>query len=77
VTLEVKDDGVGLGQARNVNSITGAHFGILGMRERAANLGGTLNLEPVPGGGLKVSLTVPISRVLQRNDGSKRAEALA
>jgi signal transduction histidine kinase len=77
VMLEVKDDGVGVGQKGNINSITGAHFGILGMRERAANLGGSLTLEQALGGGLKVTLNVPVSKALHRSDASKRAEALA
>jgi signal transduction histidine kinase len=77
ITLEVTDDGIGLGENGKGKPISGAHFGILGMRERAANLGGTLGLETAPGGGLKVTLTVPLTHGGQRTDPLKRAEALA
>ena len=77
VTLEVTDDGVGLGENMNGKSIPGAHFGILGMRERAANLGGSLSLDPAQSGGLRVTLTVPLAQGQQRSDPSKRAEAMA
>jgi hypothetical protein len=38
----------------------GGHFGLLGMRERASEVGGRLNLESAPGHGTSVRLQVPI-----------------
>ena len=38
----------------------GHGFGILGMRERAAALGGELEAGPVPGGGFRVQATLPL-----------------
>ena len=51
VTVEVTDDGTG-GVAEPGN-------GILGMRERAAALGGTLEAGPCPGGGFRVFAHLP------------------
>jgi signal transduction histidine kinase len=55
-TLLVRDDGVGMPPA-----IPGfnAHFGLVGMRERAARIGGTLRIDGAEGGGVRVTLTVP------------------
>lgn len=54
----VADDGVGLPpvSARRAHSL-----GLLGMRERAAALGGRLELASSPGGGTRVSLRLPLS----------------
>jgi signal transduction histidine kinase len=52
VELEVSDDGVG------TNGISGGH-GIVGMRERAALYGGTLDLANLPGRGFRVRATLP------------------
>lgn len=53
VRVEVRDDGTGAGSA----PATG--FGLLGLRERAAHLGGKLALESAPGQGCTLSMEVP------------------
>jgi signal transduction histidine kinase len=45
VTLTVNDDGQGMGQA---DDRPNSGMGILGMKERAAQIGGTLTIEPAP-----------------------------
>ena len=57
VVAEVTDDGAG---APSNASDTGR--GILGMRERAELLGGTLDAGPRPEGGFRVSARIPIPR---------------
>lgn len=58
VRLEVRDDGGGF---QKVRSIDGG-FGILGMKERANNLGGTLNVAETQGGrGVTVRARLPLS----------------
>lgn len=52
--LDVVDDGVGAGA-----SPTGGH-GIIGMRERVALYGGTLDVGPLSGSGFRVRATFPI-----------------
>ncbi|XHS34035.1 sensor histidine kinase [Pseudoxanthomonas sp. UC29_72] len=57
--LRVRDDGVGMpadAQARR------AHFGLRGMRERAARIGGTLQVWSAPRMGTEIALSVPAAR---------------
>ena len=60
LTLVVDDDGTGFDPSARVGS-RGA--GILGMRERAAALGGRLDLETSPGRGTTLRLVVPCEGV--------------
>jgi PAS domain S-box-containing protein len=56
VMVMIEDDGVGFDPDR----VTGEnHFGLLGMRERAEALGGTLTVESTPGAGTTVVVEVP------------------
>lgn len=56
VVLVVEDDGVGFEPDRVRR---GEHFGLLGLRERAESLGGTLTLESAPGAGTTIVVEVP------------------
>lgn len=53
VAIEVVDDGVG--------GVASAGNGIIGMRERAAALGGTVDAGPGPGGGFRVVAHLPVA----------------
>lgn len=53
--LKVRDDGEGFDPARRKPG----HYGLRGMRERAAALGGTLEILSAPGRGTEVLLTLP------------------
>lgn len=55
LVLEVSDDGRGAAADDD-----GAGQGVLGMRERAAMLGGTLTTGPRPGGGYRVRAEIPV-----------------
>ena len=55
-TLHVRDDGVGVTTGA-LGEETG--FGIAGMRERVAMLGGRLALASTPGGGAELAVTIP------------------
>jgi signal transduction histidine kinase len=63
LVVEVADDGTGIGSGTGNGN--GTRQGIVGMRERARALGGTLEAGPMPEGGFRVSARVPISGVRQ------------
>ena len=56
LTVQVDDDG----QGRNDGLPPPGGSGIAGMRERAAALGGELHAGPRPGGGFRVTATLPL-----------------
>lgn len=58
VSLVVEDDGAGIDLA----ATAAAGFGLLGMRERAARLGGTLTVESHPGEGTRVQAHIPLNQ---------------
>ena len=64
VRLVVADDGGPGGRAAcpegNVPRLAGSGLGIVGMRERVGAFGGSLHAGPLPGGGFKVTATVPV-----------------
>jgi len=59
VRLSVKDDGQGLGREGNSNPSPG-HYGIIGMKERASQIGADLEWISEPGSGTTVSLRLPV-----------------
>jgi signal transduction histidine kinase/ligand-binding sensor domain-containing protein len=59
IALEVRDDGRGFAAA--AQSAAG-HYGLTGMRERAAAIGGTLEVTSEPGVGTTVRLEMPAPR---------------
>lgn len=52
--LEVSDNGKGMSEVNKPTSL-----GILGMKERAVIVGGTVNIESKPGSGTKVKVSIP------------------
>jgi ligand-binding sensor domain-containing protein len=59
--LEVRDDGRGFATGSDASSPPG-HFGLTGMRERAAAIGGTLEIESEQGLGTTVRLRLPAAK---------------
>jgi len=58
--MSITDDGRGFAGSQNHSGPEG-HFGIRGMRERAANIKANLQLESEPGTGTRVSVELPVS----------------
>jgi len=56
--LSVRDDGRGM--VREGNSRPG-HYGMIGMRERASQIGAEMDMASAPGQGTKVSVRVPVA----------------
>ena len=62
IALEVRDDGQGFATGERPAP---GHFGLTGMRERAAMIGGTLEVTSEPGGGTTVRLRATARREAQ------------
>lgn len=61
VVLAVKDDGVGFATETLPMLLQGTRFGLVGMRERAGLLGGQFAIDASPGGGVTITVTVPLT----------------
>lgn len=60
VRVRIEDDGIGFDHRRMpVNSTGPLGFGLLGMRERAAGLGGRLTVQSTPGQGTVIEADLP------------------
>ena len=68
IALEVRDDGRGFAASGMLESPPG-HYGLTGMRERAAAIGGTLEITSEPDAGTAVRL--------QRAGGERDGKGLA
>jgi signal transduction histidine kinase len=66
--LRVRDDGKGIDPADLSRQGKMRHFGLRGMRERAAALGGTLDVSS-EGAGTNVELSVPAGKVYVTVEG--------
>jgi signal transduction histidine kinase len=61
VVLTVADDGCGLGPEAGTAEGRG-HFGLVALRERAARIGGTLEIRSEPGLGTTIEVATPVRR---------------
>jgi signal transduction histidine kinase len=64
--LRVSDDGKGIEPEVLRKGEREGHFGLSGMRERAAVVGGQLSVRSSPGTGVEVALTVPAAQAYSR-----------
>ena len=74
--LHVRDDGKGIDSKFLSEEGRGKHFGLSGMRERAAMIGGKLTLWTSPNSGTELELKVPRSRAY-RGPAHRRSWLLA
>ena len=58
--LAVVDDGCGFDPAAVEGGRDPTHFGLVGIRERAAQLGGHLRIDSRPGSGTRIEVVVPL-----------------
>ncbi|HET7009552.1 MAG TPA: sensor histidine kinase [Anaerolineales bacterium] len=75
VSLAVEDDGVGF-DPDGINGSKGTKWGLLGMEERAALLGGKLWLHSGPGRGTLVEVTIPYRSEQEIEVGDEREAAV-
>jgi len=60
--LEVRDDGIGFEVPAHLGGYVGkGRLGLVSMRERAEEVGGTFEIESEPGGGTRIVVYVPLS----------------
>jgi signal transduction histidine kinase len=60
LVLEVRDNGAGFEAGTEVQRAAGQGIGLMGMRERAEHLNGTLSIRSAPGKGTSISVRVPL-----------------
>src|SRR3989338_10964586 len=65
--LTISDNGCGLPEG---HTIAPASYGMIGMRERAEQLGGRIDFYSPPGGGFSVTVRLPLSA---DNQGESKA----
>jgi signal transduction histidine kinase len=70
ITLDVRDDGVGFATSRGNSGPRVGGYGLIGMRQRAEQLEGTVAIESRPGEGTAVSVTIP-APTRGRGDGER------
>jgi ligand-binding sensor domain-containing protein/signal transduction histidine kinase len=61
VQLSVRDDGRGFDSDQLATNGKAGHFGLIGMRERAEQIGGTLSINSSLGSGTEVVADIPVS----------------
>lgn len=57
--IEIRDDGTGIPESVLTRGDKEGHFGLVGMRERAKRIGGSLTIDSRPGKGTDVMLRLP------------------
>jgi signal transduction histidine kinase len=59
VRLAIADDGPGFDDNKPLGHTNGAHYGLIGMRERVESVGGTWSLATAPASGTRIDVTLP------------------
>jgi signal transduction histidine kinase len=74
VRVEIEDNGRGLELDAKGMPGRNAGLGVLGMRERAARVGGVLTLESSPGRGMRIGLRIPLMDLTAANGKTAASE---
>ncbi|MFG2037701.1 cellulose binding domain-containing protein [Dactylosporangium sp. NPDC048998] len=81
ITLEVRDDGAGFVMPEGLDDLAhlqrDGHHGLAGMHERARLCGGHLSVWSRPGGGTRITATVPAAVVARASRPSGRVRLIA
>ncbi|MGB9330505.1 MAG: ATP-binding protein [Steroidobacteraceae bacterium] len=62
ISCHIRDDGVGFDAKLNETSSDERGFGLIGIRERAGSLGGTLEIKSAAGAGTELIMSIPLER---------------
>lgn len=77
IILTIQDDGIGVGN-RLIDPATGrfsGQYGLIGMRERVAAVGGTFRIGSLPKGGTRIRIEVPESLLNGANSSGGESAA--
>jgi signal transduction histidine kinase/ligand-binding sensor domain-containing protein len=74
--LAIEDDGAGFAGVGTPEAPVG-HYGILGMRERASQIGATLRIDSEPGRGTTIRVTLPIPDMPRETRTPSESEGIA
>ncbi len=66
VTISIEDDGLGFDASQHLEHAQPGHYGIIGMRERASQIGAKLTWRSHPRQGTTVTLCVPVDAAIKR-----------
>lgn len=72
LAVRVRDDGAGIPAEVLAHGHKVGHFGMIGMRERAEKIGGSLAISSSPGVGSEVMLTLPAKLAFAKRRPSRR-----
>jgi signal transduction histidine kinase len=67
--IRIRDDGIGINEKHLQGSGRTGHYGLRGMRERAVQIGGHLDLWTESGAGTEIELKIP-ARIAYTAKGS-------
>jgi signal transduction histidine kinase len=70
VEIELSDDGVGMPET-GINGRGEGHFGLQLLRDVAVDLGGEMHVASEPGSGTTLTMWLPMSPILTRQQGSR------
>ena len=62
VALDIQDNGLGFDQVLAASSPNGDNFGLVAMRQRVEQWGGTLTIESVPQEGTTLAIEIPLDK---------------
>jgi signal transduction histidine kinase/ligand-binding sensor domain-containing protein len=77
LSLLIRDDGIGIEESALVESGRADHFGLVGMRERAAKISSRIEIFTRPGAGTEVQLRVPATMAYRPRTLDKSQSRLA
>lgn len=66
LTIVVADDGQGFSAGRPADR---GGYGLAGMRERVAGLGGALSITGAPGAGVRIAARIPVGPIVEGGEG--------
>jgi signal transduction histidine kinase/ligand-binding sensor domain-containing protein len=77
LSLLVRDDGIGIEEGALVQTGRADHFGLVGMRERAAKISSRIEIFTRPGAGTELQLRVPATMAYRSRTPDKSKSRLA